>query len=74
MNCTASPSPDDRPLSVAEQVNFLLRRGITIQNRDEVEHILAHISFHRLRGYWEPLYSRTGACDDGIAFAEVIER
>ena len=74
MNCPASPSSNDRPLSVAEQVNFLLRRGITIQNRDEVERILAHISFHRLRGYWEPLYSRTGAYDGGIAFAEVIER
>ena len=74
MNRSASPPSDDRPLSVAEQVNFLLRRGITIQNRDEVERILGHISFHRLRGYWEPLHSLTGAGDGGIAFAEVIER
>ena len=50
MNCSDFHTPD-LPLSVAEQVDFLLRRGITIQNRDEAERILSHVSFHRLRGY-----------------------
>lgn len=73
MGCPALPSHDDRPLSVTEQVDFLLRRGITIQCRTEVERILGHISFHRLRGYWEPFYDQTAAFRGGISFTEVIK-
>lgn len=64
-------------------MDFLLRRGITIQNRDEAERILSHVSFHvcfhRLRGYWEPFYARpeSGAavsCHEGVTFADIMER
>ena len=78
MNCSDFHTPD-LPLSVAEQVDFLLRSGITIQNRDEAERILSHVSFHRLRGYWEPLYARpeSGAAvsgHEGVTFADIMER
>lgn len=64
----------DRPLSIAEQVDFLLQRGIRVQCRAEAEHILGHISFHRLRGYREPFYRRPGLFRDGVAFADIVER
>ena len=64
----------DRPLSITEQVEFLLRRGIRVQCRAEVERILGHSSFHRLRGYWEPFYAQPENFRDGVDFADVIER
>ena len=60
-------------------MDFLLRRGITIQNRDEAERILSHVSFHRLRGYGETFYARpeSGAAvsfHEGVTFADIMER
>ena len=71
-----SPGPQipDRPLSISEQVDFLLRRGMQVPSRDDAERILGHISFHRLRGYWEPFYRRPGNFRVGVAFADIIER
>ena len=64
----------DRPLSVADQVDFLLRRGMQVPSRADAERILGHISFHRLRGYWEPFYLRPEIFRDGVAFADIVER
>ena len=64
----------DRPLSIAEQVDFLLWRGIEVQPRAEAERILGHISFHRLRGYLESFYAQPGIFRDRVAFADIIER
>lgn len=64
----------DRPLSIAEQVDFLLRRGMQVQCRAEAERILGQTSFHRLRGYWEPFYVQPGIFRDGADFADIVER
>ena len=73
MNATRRQDAD-RPLSIAEQVDFLLRRGIQVQCRAEAERILGHISFHRLRGYGEPFYAQPEIFRAGVDFADIIER
>ena len=73
MDSPGSQIPD-RPLSISEQVDFLLQRGIRVQCRAEAERIFGRISFHRLRGYWEPFYLSPGIFRDGVAFADIVER
>lgn len=69
----------DAPLSIPEQVKLLIDRGMEIANREEAERWLSNVSFHRMRGYWEPFESRSigngeRAFQGGVAFADVIER
>ena len=47
------PSPGS-PTSIPEQLDLLRRGGIAIPDAGEAARFLSHVSFHRLRGYWEP--------------------
>ncbi|WP_420465797.1 Abi family protein [Panacagrimonas sp.] len=41
-------------LTVEQQVDQLLRRGMIIQDRERAAHHLHHINYYRLRAYWLP--------------------
>lgn len=64
------------PLSVADQIKLLARRGMAIPNRDEATHYLTHINYYRMRAYWLP-YEITLPDGDhqfraGTTFSDVI--
>jgi len=41
-------------LTIDQQIDMLLRRGMSIADRDVARHYLQHISYYRLRAYWLP--------------------
>lgn len=43
------------PFTIKEQINQLKQRGLIINNDNEAEHYLSHISYYRLAGYWWPM-------------------
>ena len=50
-----------------------------IADREEAERWLSNVSFHRMRGYWEPFESKSKgsgarAFQGGVTFASVVER
>lgn len=55
---------DDRPcfcgttLTITEQADLLLARGLALgtSSRNDLESLLLHCNFHRLKGYWEKYY------------------
>ena len=42
-------------LSYSDQVNLLISRGLRLENKNKVLHLLENISYYRLSGYWYPL-------------------
>ena len=78
MNRPERPFPD-APLSIPEQVELLIECGMGIPNREAAERWLNNVSFHRMRGYWEPFESASKdsglrAFQEGVTFARVVER
>lgn len=78
MNCPDQMYPD-APLSIPDQVELLKARGMEITNREEAERWLNNVSFHRMRGYWEPFESKSQGSgartfQDGVTFTAVVER
>lgn len=51
MNSVAYHKP---PLSIEDQINLLMQRGMSIPDRDRARHYLTHINYYRLRAYWLP--------------------
>jgi abortive infection bacteriophage resistance protein len=50
------PEPYSKPsLSPEEQLQLLKERGLNIENETKALHLLQHISYYRLSGYWHPL-------------------
>ncbi|MCI5103893.1 MAG: Abi family protein [Algiphilus sp.] len=41
-------------LTIDQQVDQLIRRGMTVRDRDRAQHHLHHINYYRLRAYWLP--------------------
>ena len=41
-------------LTVAQQVELLIRRGMQITDKNRVQNYLTHINYYRLRAYWLP--------------------
>lgn len=64
------------PLSVDDQVELLVRRGMVISDRDRARRYLSHINYYRLRAYWLPFESAPVAGDhrfvSGISFDDVV--
>jgi abortive infection bacteriophage resistance protein len=56
------------PLSVADQIDLLVQRGMEIPDRDQATHYLSHINYYRLRAYWLP-YEVTGRNGDHLFHA-----
>lgn len=43
------------PLTLQEQIDQLIARGLLINQEDDAMHFLSHISYYRLAGYWWPM-------------------
>jgi abortive infection bacteriophage resistance protein len=41
-------------LSIADQIDRIEKRGMTVPDRAHAAHCLQHISYYRLRAYWLP--------------------
>jgi abortive infection bacteriophage resistance protein len=48
------------PLSVPDQAQQLLDRGMVCNDRPRLEHYLSHIGYYRLSAYWLPFEQPTG--------------
>lgn len=42
------------PLSVDQQIDLLIQRGMAVPDRERARHYLTHINYYRLRAYWLP--------------------
>ena len=56
------------PLSLADQIALLERRGMAVPCRAEAEHYLRHLSYYRLRAYWLPFEEQPPAVAGDHAF------
>jgi len=45
-------------LSPEEQLQLLKERGLIIEDETKALHLLQHISYYRLSGYWYPFFIR----------------
>lgn len=61
-------------LTIADQITQLKERGLIIPDQDEAMHILSHISYYRLAGYWWPKQSdkEKHVFKEGSKFTDVI--
>ena len=46
---------EKEPLTIQEQVDQLIKRGLIIEDNDNAYHYLSQISYYRLAGYWWPM-------------------
>lgn len=44
-------------LTIQQQIEQLIERGLIIKEEDQATHYLSHISYYRLAGYWWPMQS-----------------
>ena len=51
MTPASFPKP---PLTIDQQIDLLLERGLSIPDREHARHLLTHINYYRLRAYWLP--------------------
>ncbi|HEX9024758.1 MAG TPA: Abi family protein [Geobacteraceae bacterium] len=68
----------DKPsLSISEQIQRLIQRGMAIPDRARASHYLTHISYYRLSGYWRLFEDGTAAEDHqfkaGTHFDKVLQ-
>ncbi|MBF0290535.1 MAG: Abi family protein [Nitrospinae bacterium] len=66
------------PLSIDEQIDLLMRRGLHVPDRPKAYRYLTHINYYRLRIYWFTLEMPSGEEDDhrfaeGSTFDDVVE-
>jgi abortive infection bacteriophage resistance protein len=50
-------------LTINEQIDLLISRGMLVPDRDRAARYLSHISYYRLRAYWLPFEESTGEGD-----------
>ena len=51
-------------LTVDQQIDRLLERGMAIPDRERARHYLTHINYYRLRAYWLPFETEPANGDD----------
>ena len=65
------------PLSIDEQIDLLVSRGMVVPDRARVTRYLSHISYFRLRGYWIPFEEEGKGSDhafrEGTSFDSVLD-
>ncbi len=47
------------PLTIEQQIDLLISRGMSVSDRDRATRYLSHINYYRLRAYWLPLEEST---------------
>ena len=67
------------PISVTDQIQYLLAQGMALPNIEGAERTLNHVGFHRLSSYWKPFESPPGTGSGvlfkkGASFSEVLAR
>jgi abortive infection bacteriophage resistance protein len=45
---------DKPPLTIQEQIDRLITRGLIVPDRQQAEHYLTHLNYYRLAAYWLP--------------------
>jgi abortive infection bacteriophage resistance protein len=64
------------PLTVEDQVQLLIKRGMVIDNAARAKHFLTHINYYRLSAYWLPFEVDCGpgqhAFRQGTSFNDII--
>lgn len=45
---------DKPPLTIQEQLELLISRGLTVRDHQQAQHYLAHLNYYRLAAYWLP--------------------
>ncbi|HOB54028.1 MAG TPA: Abi family protein [Acidobacteriota bacterium] len=67
---------DKPPLSIEQQVDLLISRGMVIQDRARAARYLAHLNYYRLRAYWLTFEDAVGTNNHhfrpGIDFQDVL--
>lgn len=55
----------DKPaLTTEQQIDLLIRRGMSIADRNRARHYLNHINYYRLRAYWLPFETPSSSDSD----------
>lgn len=68
--------PNKESRSISEQIALLKRRGMRIDDELEAYHLLSHVSYYRLKGYWWDMQSdkEIHLFRNNADFKEVITR
>ena len=66
-------------LTIDQQVNRLVERGMIVADRELAAHYLGHLNYYHLRGYWLPFEDRSAKPGEhrfraGTTFEEVLNR
>ena len=65
------------PLTIADQIQLLISRGMIIPDPTRASRYLSHISYFRLRGYWIPFENSDNGKEhhfrDGTSFDNVLD-
>ncbi|SHF76399.1 Abortive infection bacteriophage resistance protein [Fodinibius roseus] len=64
------------PLSIADQVDLLKDRGLTIDDEERAHHYLSYISFYRLRAYTYPFQDNDDSdhpFTDDVSFNDILD-
>ena len=70
------PMSNKLPRGLDEQLQLLIERGMTVNDKDSARHFLQNISYYRLKGYWWDMQSdrENHIFEAGTTFEQVIER
>lgn len=63
-------------LTVEEQLDLLIQRGLSVPNREHALHYLQYIGYYRLSGYTRPLQAKTGEEHEfksGVQFEDALK-
>ena len=65
-----------KPISIADQIDILKKRGLTFENEQMATNVLENISYFRLAGYWRTMEkdATLHLFRDGSKFEEVLSR
>jgi abortive infection bacteriophage resistance protein len=72
---------DKPPLTIQEQIELLISRGLIVSDRQKAQHYLTHLNYYRLAAYWLPFEAdhsnhkfQTGTDFDAILNLYIFDR
>lgn len=60
------------PLTVGEQVDLLIERGLHIENRSDIEGYLENISYYHFSSYFKSFQKKVDVFDSGVNFETIL--